>query len=422
MIADYLRKKEVDEFSAATLRIERDELSVLESELRRNLGEALAHPSARVHEHRRRSRPAAPAMSRDYSSWNRAVRELQQLSTKKTGEEIVGEAVRGFIREVVNVTPPAKGKADGAAKKADENTIENDLTKLATPVAGVSGRKARAAMATAGDLRAAWADARKGQSSGRVNPATRKKLLVSKGDFNRVLREIQKQVGILAAGWNAAANRFGARLPAWIKRHGTRGGRDLKAQTGQSAGDLLVLRQAFQNAGLGADGVAANVSKMQKALSGANEEGNSTADALKELGLNMEQVAGSSTVDQMKALTGAFAKVSDPIQRARLATDLFGKSGAQMLRIFGDAGALSTARQQVGGLADTMNQYSAQMDAVGDALGSLGTKQQQFFGALLSGALPELTKAVDKINSIDLTHWGKPLAKPLAQSFPQLPG
>ncbi len=51
---------------------------------------------------------------------------------------------------------------------------------------------------------------------------------------------------------------------------------DLSAQTGQTVSDLVVLEQAFVNAGLGADINAEQLGRFQKALSGMNEEGGKT--------------------------------------------------------------------------------------------------------------------------------------------------
>ena len=172
-------------------------------------------------------------MARDYSSWNKAVRELQQLATKKTALEIVESAVGGFIREVINVTPPADGKADSAAKKAGEIAVAGDLAKLAHAVT-VSG-KGRAHLASASELMAAHAAA----SYRRLrNRDFREPLLVSHQTFNQVARALQARVGWLSAGWNQAAARFNVRVPSWVKRHGSKYG-NIKVEF--SAGRLRIV-------------------------------------------------------------------------------------------------------------------------------------------------------------------------------------
>jgi serine/threonine protein phosphatase PrpC len=46
---------------------------------------------------------------------------------------------------------------------------------------------------------------------------------------------------------------------------------DISAQTGIAVDDLVVLRQAFQNAGVGADGVGPAINRLQKALGAGNQ-------------------------------------------------------------------------------------------------------------------------------------------------------
>jgi hypothetical protein len=45
------------------------------------------------------------------------------------------------------------------------------------------------------------------------------------------INKVLKRVGMLAAGWNASAIKLGAKLPAWIKRHGHGGGQCLIEET-----------------------------------------------------------------------------------------------------------------------------------------------------------------------------------------------
>lgn len=167
---------------------------------------------------------------------------------------------------------------------------------------------------------------------------------------------------------------------------------DLKAQTGQSATDLLVLQRAFANAGLGAEATGDLVSKLQKTFAGTS-------------------LASASTVDQIGAMQQAFAGVADPSERAKLAFDMFGKSGAKMLRIFNDAGALDVAKTQVGGLAGVMERFSPMFDTLGDTISSVFTKVQQFGAGALSQVAPRLTEMFNGFNSLDLTGLGVMMGK-----------
>lgn len=60
---------------------------------------------------------------------------------------------------------------------------------------------------------------------GRVKPSQPvRQVIVNEGTLNAYIRRRQRNVGILAAGWNAAARRFGYKPPAWIAKHGTTDG------------------------------------------------------------------------------------------------------------------------------------------------------------------------------------------------------
>jgi len=163
--------------------------------------------------------------------WEAAIHELARVANKTSPENVhklVTLSAWRFVKNVANITPPATGVADSTAKKRGEQAILTDLLKIALPVtiagSAAEGRLARDVLSNAEELLAVHERARRG-AEGRVNPRNRKeKLLVSQTVFNRTLGLLQKRVGWLAAGLNAAADRLGFHLPAWIRRHGQRFG------------------------------------------------------------------------------------------------------------------------------------------------------------------------------------------------------
>lgn len=155
-----------------------------------------------------------------------ALSEYAALTKKDTPDGIAAlmrQSAKRIVKNIVDITPPASGKADGAAKKAGENAIVGDLLKLAQPVEGITRRQAKDVLASADDLM--QLHARSLASNGRVNPRSRReKLQVLSQDFTRVAALLGKRVGWLAAGLNAAAGKLGFKLPAWIARHGQKFG------------------------------------------------------------------------------------------------------------------------------------------------------------------------------------------------------
>jgi hypothetical protein len=84
--------------------------------------------------------------------------------------------------------------------------------------------------------------------------------------------------------------RAAASLPGAMKEAVDAGGRlsDEMARTGAAGEGLVILRRAFENAGLAGDQMGQRISQMQKAIAGLNEENKSTSEAFAQLGLSME--------------------------------------------------------------------------------------------------------------------------------------
>ena len=184
---------------------------------------------------------------------------------------------------------------------------------------------------------------------------------------------------------------------------------DLSAQTGQTVGDVVVLGQAFRNAGMGSEMVGQSLNLLQKALTGVNEEGQPTADVFKRLGLSIGDLKSMSATSQMEAISQAIAKLPTPADQARAAMEMFGRSGGRMLAIFKDTSAMSVAREQVGGLAESLAGSAGDLDKFSDATGSLDLKSRQFFAAFAAGVAGDLASAADAINKVDLTPYGDKL-------------
>lgn len=146
--------------------------------------------------------------------------------TKKTTPDGIATAMRKsgarIVRNIIDITPPASGKADSAARKRGEGAIVADLLKLAQPVQGVTRRQARELFISAEQLLAKHAAAAK--QRGRIARSGGRRIEVDARDFVRVAAILGKRVGWLAAAMNKAAEKLGVSVPAWIKRHGTKYG------------------------------------------------------------------------------------------------------------------------------------------------------------------------------------------------------
>lgn len=182
---------------------------------------------------------------------------------------------------------------------------------------------------------------------------------------------------------------------------------DLGAQTGQSARDVVVLDQAFRNAGLGSEAVGQSINLLQKALTGVNEEGQPTSAVFSRLGLSINALKSMSALDALGAISEKIAGLKTPADQTRAAMEIFGRSGGRMLALLKDDKAFETARTMVGELAANIGESVQALDNFSDSLGALETKKLQFFAGFAKGlGVEDLQKAADAINKIDLSKLG----------------
>jgi hypothetical protein len=176
---------------------------------------------------------------------------------------------------------------------------------------------------------------------------------------------------------------------------------DLSARTGQSVYDLVILRRAFDNAGIGAESLPQILGLLQKSLAGVSEEGQPTTEVFRQLGTTIEELRLLSATEQLSALTRGFARLKDPVQRTAAAMTIFGRSGAQVLQLLGDSNALADAADEAGGLASIMAENAKTFDQVGDQLSVVKVKMAEFGATAAREVLPGLKSLASLLKGID---------------------
>jgi hypothetical protein len=183
---------------------------------------------------------------------------------------------------------------------------------------------------------------------------------------------------------------------------------DMSLATGESAGNLVILGQAFENAGLGAEATGDFLHKLQDSIAGVNAESGAAADALARMGLSADGLRTKDSLQQIEALQEGFAKL-DQTSKVAAARDLFGKSGGKALALLNDPGALSQAKEQASPLAMTMEANRAAFDALGDALNGVALSAREFFAGFLEPLAPFFTSVAESLGSVDFTAIGRAL-------------
>lgn len=125
------------------------------------------------------------------------------------------KVARGFLRRVLDVTPPAGQGATGlSARRQGQRAIDRDLAKIFAPVI-LRGKRAEQWPDVEG-IYAAATGGRKG--FGIRRPATLYRVDVRKLEALR--QKLYARIGTLGGGWNPALSAFNVPAPEYIRRHG----------------------------------------------------------------------------------------------------------------------------------------------------------------------------------------------------------
>jgi hypothetical protein len=169
----------------------------------------------------------------------------------------------------------------------------------------------------------------------------------------------------------------------------------LSDKTGIAIEPLQQLKYAAEQSGNTLDQVTTAVSMMQNKLAGGDA---SAVAALKDLGIEFAAFLALSPDMQFREVAEAVKKIEDPMLRAQVATDLFGKSGRELLpTLRADIDALAAA-------APVMSKQATEaLDAIGDGLSAAYQRTKNFAGELI-GVLADMGKSASELSVRMLDH------------------
>jgi hypothetical protein len=182
---------------------------------------------------------------------------------------------------------------------------------------------------------------------------------------------------------------------------------DLSAQTGEAPGQLMILKQAFEDTGVGAGSLGQSLALMRRSLTGISESGEPTNKMFDRLGLNMEAIKGMNAQQQLDTIGGAIRSLQSPAEQTSAAMAIFGRSGNQMLTFLKDPAAISTAANSLGGLPGLMDRSAASFDLISDRMGRIKEKTKGFWAGIAEGLAPIFDEVTSKLDGIDLTAIGQ---------------
>lgn len=166
---------------------------------------------------------------------------------------------------------------------------------------------------------------------------------------------------------------------------------DLSAKTAIGTEKLQAYDRVFGAAGISIDTVANSIGEMGKRLIGGDS---SAVNALGTLGLKTKDLLALSPDAAFDKIADSIAGIQNPMERATVAQDIFGKGGKDLLAALdGQIGATTQ------GLIDMGQVISADVvaagDDLGDSLGALSAVGMNLLGTVLGPFIPLLTELVN---------------------------
>lgn len=208
-------------------------------------------------------------------------------------------------------------------------------------------------------------------------------------DFQKSAETAGKVVGAsIAAGVTAAVIAFDQ------LNKGAAEFQDLSEMVGDSAENIASLAVAAATAGVSMESVSSASIKLTKGLTGVDDESKAAGAALAALNINIEDFKKLSPVAQYEAVGKALAGFADGAGKTAVAVALFGKSGAEQLKVF-------KALEEAGGRQTILTQEQITLaDAYADAQARSSAQLKLYAQAAATQALPafnDLTVAVKQL-------------------------
>jgi len=168
---------------------------------------------------------------------------------------------------------------------------------------------------------------------------------------------------------------------------------------GVATEELQTFRLAADLAGISSESLTTAFRFSQRALSEAASGTKEYADSFQMLGLSTAALRQMGAAEQFQAIVTALQKVTDQTDRTRLAMELFGRSGTQMLTF--DAASMADAARtidQMGGAISRID--AAKVEAAQDAMTRTKAAVSILWAELTIKLAPAIEGLADKLTNL----------------------
>tara|TARA_R110000782_G_scaffold25880_2_gene66901 strand:+ start:766 stop:2304 length:1539 start_codon:yes stop_codon:yes gene_type:complete len=198
------------------------------------------------------------------------------------------------------------------------------------------------------------------------------------------------------------------------------GGRlsDLSARSGEAVGELMIMEQAFINAGVPAEELGITLDRLTRRTAIALQGNNAYSKSLVSAGIDALELSRMSKIDRLIAFGTAVNNMGDETARTLAVMDMLDTGGGRLNDLFSDmAGNVGRAKEQIGGQADIFERQAQEFDRISDSMGQISLKMRGFFAGVASNIAPMLLEVADRFDKIDLAPMGKKFGEAIANAM-----
>jgi hypothetical protein len=173
----------------------------------------------------------------------------------------------------------------------------------------------------------------------------------------------------------------------------------LAERVGMSSTAFQKLSYSARLAHIDQDGLAISLEQMNKRLGEVAVEGSGpAADALRRFGVNAYQVTQMGTEQAFEKLLGVLGEIKNPMERAAVATDLFGKSGQAVINMAAQGlGALKAQGEQATEWGTALNKIdNAKVEEAWVSMAKLSEAAAGFANQVATQLAPFITELTDR--------------------------
>jgi hypothetical protein len=175
---------------------------------------------------------------------------------------------------------------------------------------------------------------------------------------------------------------------------------DVAKRTGASAEGLSQLKYAAEQSGATLEDVEKGMRKLGDVTTQAANGSKSAQEALAKVGVTAEQLSTLSPEDRLLAIVQGLSQIADPAERASVAMDVLGKSGANLLPMMEDGAAgVAAMMAEADALGLTLSGPQAEAAAAfDDAFAKLSATFATFSKVVGSALAPVLADVMNFIS------------------------